>query len=230
MKRQNSLILLLFAISVFAVAVAFYSLRKARFAIEQAQYAIKHGRRNSDITRELNLLVLQEQQKADLVKRKVSLLKLSKIIENSFLSADQNTFAKAIKIRNIIYSQVPIKVSPENFNFMEFDSCFLRSTRDETIGHICGGLAILYISALESQGIPARLVCIFSKDVEPSDSHVTVEFWHNGKWHASDPTFNVMYTYKGQYLSYSELYERCRQMDHIPSCQMDSRFFLIKEI
>lgn len=69
-------------------------------------------------------------------------------------------------------------------------------------------MAILYLTALESQGIPARLVSVFSKNTEPYDGHTTVEFWHEGKQHASDPTFNIMYTDKGSYLSYADLYEK----------------------
>jgi hypothetical protein len=64
----------------------------------------------------------------------------------------------------------------------------------------------MYVSALESQGIPARYVGFFSRDDEPYDSHATVEFWYQGRWYASDPTFNVMFMHNDDYLSYSELY------------------------
>jgi hypothetical protein len=87
---------------------------------------------------------------------------------------------------------------------------YLESVRNDEIGHICGGLAAIYVTALESQGIPARYVGIFSKDYEPYDSHATVEFWFEGKWYASDPTFNVMFMQNGRYLSYPELYAEAK--------------------
>lgn len=202
MKRQNILILVLLAASLSSLLVALYSLRKARFAIAQADHVL-------NVTRnQLNSHILREQQDLSQVKSELSLLRLSKIIESSLHAGEQNTFEKALKIRNIIYSQVPLKETPAGFNFMEFDSCFLRSTRNGDVGQLCGGLAILYLTALESQGIPARLVNIFSKNTEPYDGHTTIEFWFDGKWHASDPTFNIMYMDKGKYLSYSDLYER----------------------
>lgn len=139
-------------------------------------------------------------------KGEVDFLRLAKIVEHSISNLGENNFQKAVNIRNHIYRNVPLKQTPKKFKFMNTAESYLESLRNEEVGHICGGLVATYLTALESQGIPARYVGYFSKDNEPSDNHTTVEFWYNGKWYASDPTFNIMFMHNGEYLSYSELY------------------------
>ena len=134
-------------------------------------------------------------------------LRLAAVVKNAMKDERQDNFQTAVSIRNHIYQNVPLKRPPKNFDFMDIDDSYISSLRDESVGHLCGGLAKLYATALESQGVPARYVGIFSNDKEPYDSHATIEFWHEGKWYASDPTFNVMFRHKGDYLSYSDLYD-----------------------
>ena len=141
------------------------------------------------------------------IENQVKFLRLATIVENTMNNEDESNFGKAINIRNEIYTQVPLKKTPKGFNFMDLDNSYLKSVRDKTVGHICGGLAMVYATALESQGIPARYVGIFSDDKQPYDGHATIEFWYKGNWCASDPTFNVMFKYKGEYISYSQLYK-----------------------
>jgi hypothetical protein len=140
----------------------------------------------------------------------LDMLRLAAVVNYSIKKDEnesQDNFQKAIRIRDHIYQNVPLRQAPKNFDFMNIDECYLSSLRDERVGHICGGLAIIYATALESQSIPVRYVGIFSTDKQPYDSHATIEFWHEGKWYASDPTFNVMFKHRGEYLSYSELYD-----------------------
>jgi len=139
-------------------------------------------------------------------KGEVDFLRLAKIVEHSISNLGENNFQKAVNIRNHIYRNVPLKQTPKTFKFMNTAESYLESLRNEEVGHICGGLVVTYATALESQGIPARYVGFFSKNNEPYDNHATVEFWYNGKWYASDPTFNIMFMHNGEYLSYSELY------------------------
>lgn len=143
--------------------------------------------------------------------RYISLLRVAEIVNNTLEDVVSNNFHKALNIRNEIFQQVPFQRTPINFNFMDIDNSFLLSLRDDSVGHICGGLAVTYTVALESQGIPARYVGIFSKDKEPFNSHATIEFWYQGKWYASDPTFNVMFKNDGEFLSYSQLYALIQQ-------------------
>jgi len=137
-------------------------------------------------------------------KQIVSLLQLRAKLKDEIESPDQ--FEIAIELRNKIYSAVPIK----NSRLLGADTFdpkqeFSDAIHDSEVGHLCGGMALIYMSALEALGIPARYVRLFASNGENPDSHVTVEFLHDGKWHASDPTFNVMFKKDGQFLSYLEL-------------------------
>ena len=167
---------------LIAIVISAYSLKKAHSADKMAR---KHA--ESD-------------------QRDMSMLRLGAIIENSIDRQFKNDFEKAVYLRNKIYQQVPLKTTPNGFPFMKFIDSYFESLRDDSVGHICGGLAKTYALALESQGIPARYVAYFTSDQHPYDSHATIEFWYEGKWYASDPTFNVMYKSGGRFLSYEELY------------------------
>lgn len=166
---------------------------------------------NSELERQKNELKRQNseftQQNIELkkIKNDINLIKLRFILEQE-LEPEKNIFNKAINIRNNIYSKVPLQDTPSGFDFNDFAGAYTRSTSDPDVGHICGGLTLLYLSALESLGIPARYVGIFSTNQAPYDSHASLEFFYNGKWYASDPSFNVMFKHKGEYLSYSEVF------------------------
>ena len=136
----------------------------------------------------------------------LKLLKLAAIIRNSVDLSGKDNFEKAVSVRNHIHHNVPTNLSTEWFDTMDFDYMYVKSMRNEDSGHMCGGLALLYVAALESQGIPARYVGIFSDDKSPYRSHATVEFWHDGRWYASDPSTNMMFIHHGAYLSYAEIY------------------------
>lgn len=142
------------------------------------------------------------------------LLRLATIVNHN-LSTEypelKDQFQKAIHLRNLIYQSIPLKPTPQGFDFLDCDLAYLSSMRDDSVGHQCGGIAAIYLTALESQGIPARFVGIVSSDKHPYESHNTVEFWYQGKWYASDPTFNVMFQVQGAYLSYSQLFDHVRQ-------------------
>lgn len=184
--KAKAYIFIIIILIMSSVTISSYSLRKAYQAKSRAT---------------------QAESRATQAETNMKLLRLATVIRNTMSNRGERNFQKAINIRNRIYKQVPLKRTPKMFNFMDIDDSYLRSLRDETVGHICGGLASTYATALESQGIPARYVGIFSKDKQPYKSHATIEFWHEEKWYASDPTFNVMFRCQGEYLSYSELYE-----------------------
>lgn len=64
--------------------------------------------------------------------------------------------------------------------------------------HLCQGLAIVYAIALRALGIPVRFVFMASN----GSTHASVEFLHEGRWLASDPTFNVMFRVDGEFVDY----------------------------
>jgi len=134
------------------------------------------------------------------------LLKLKALVKNAVRLEGKGDFEKAVHLRNHIYQNVPKRISKEVFDSLEIDYMYAKAMGDTESGHYCAGMTILYVAALESQGIPARYVGIFSDDKCPSASHATAEFWHDGKWYASDPLNNIMFTYHGEYLSYAELF------------------------
>jgi hypothetical protein len=143
--------------------------------------------------------------------RTLSLLRLSRILDHTIPSRG-DTFTQAIDLRNAIYQRVPLRSVEDDTYFADLAQIYSRSMRDDHLGQICGGLTVLYMAALEARGIPARYVGIFSKHVmsEKPDTHASVEFYDNGRWIASDPTFNVMFTRNGRFLSYAELYRAVR--------------------
>lgn len=141
------------------------------------------------------------------IKRNSNLMKVSSIIRNSVDNLGKSDFEKAVRLRSHIYRRVPLRQTPKNFSFFDINASYLESLRNDQVGHLCEGLARMYILVLESQGIPARHVSLFTKNEKPNDGHSSVEFWDDGKWYASDPTFNVMFMHEGEYLSYEELYK-----------------------
>jgi hypothetical protein len=144
----------------------------------------------------------------------LSLLRLSSILDHT-VPSDGDTFSQAVNLRNAIYQRVNLGHAEDAVDFDRFGTVFSSSLRDRT-AQICGGLTILYMAALEARGIPARYVGIFSTykmDKKP-DTHASVEFYYNGKWIASDPTFNVMFKQGDRYLSYPELYQAIRSGQH----------------
>ncbi|MGN6147491.1 MAG: transglutaminase domain-containing protein [Rhizomicrobium sp.] len=171
-------------------------------------------------SRQAKALINIEQSQKDIVSlatgnhnefRTLSLLRLSRILDHTIPSRG-DTFAQAIDLRNAIYQRIPLRSVEGDAYFVDLAQIYSRSMRDDDMGQICGGLTILYMAALEARGIPARYVGIFSKSVisQKPDTHASVEFYDNGRWIASDPTFNVMFTQNGRFLSYAELYRAVR--------------------
>ncbi len=145
-------------------------------------------------------------------KHLISLMRLSRLVQRT-VPAKGDTFDQAIAIRNAIYHGVALKGAPKDFDFDDFGQAFVLSTQRADVGQICGGLTVLYMAALEARSIPARYVGLFTRSEEQDPAfanHATVEFYYNGRWFASDPTFNVMFTRNGRFLSYAELFEAIR--------------------
>ena len=69
----------------------------------------------------------------------------------------------------------------------------------------------LLLIMLEANGIPARLVNIYTALNISNEfpAHSVVEFYDGQKWLAIDPSYNIMFKNKqtGGYISYSEMYK-----------------------
>jgi hypothetical protein len=76
----------------------------------------------------------------------------------------------------------------------KWDDAYRMSVLTRTRANACNGLAILYMLALKSFGIPSRIVTMYAETRVTSlqvASHASVDVLINGKWLAMDPTFNL---------------------------------------
>lgn len=138
--------------------------------------------------------------------RSLKMLRLAAIVGNTLRNEDgESVVAWAAKIRNHLYRSVPLRLTPAGFDFFDFDTAYNATLQSGDVGHYCGGITCLYLACLEAHGIPARYVGLFDACREPYESHASVEIWIDGRWIASDPTFNVMFRLDGAWLSYAEL-------------------------
>lgn len=203
------------------LAVATVAILMALVALDVAELGaihILHNRQAEVLVRQekIQKIVAQSQKTAAYRKMTGELIRLSIALDHIF-PAEGDVFHQAIGLRNAIYRSVSLKKNPADFDFAAFGSSFSASLRDKRVGQICGGLTILYMAALEARGIPARYVGMFSSEDDarpPFETHASVEFFANGRWIASDPTFNVMYAYAGRFLSYAELWDILRAGKH----------------
>ena len=108
------------------------------------------------------------------------------------LIGDVEPRAAADAIRDYVYrnfdpgkEELPDKSAPAYY-------ASLSSTRN---GMLCGGAGLAYAWALNTVGIPARVVQLAGQDFlsgkDRYQTHVTVEALIDGDWEISDPTFNV---------------------------------------
>lgn len=71
------------------------------------------------------------------------------------------------------------------------------------VGDYCGDIAARFEERLVRQGYQTRNVQLIA--IPHEKTHVVVEVWVDGRWHAFDPTFNLVY---GDFLSVSEIRRR----------------------
>lgn len=209
MKRKVQLVVVGLLV-VGAGLVGDYALKKAdqlTTVLQETSRRLDEAEKRIEVAEYRAKLAKNDRQRT---KTRVKMLRLAAVVRrdlDDMGASSDDPFQLATALRNHLYQKVPLKRSPDGFDFLDLDRSYLDSVCDDSVGHICGGLAHLYATALESQGIPARYVGIFSKNRLHADNHATVEFWHDGRWCASDPTFNVMFKRRGRHLSYTELYD-----------------------
>jgi len=133
----------------------------------------------------------------------IRLKRLAELREPKLLK-NMSDFDKAITLRNHVYQTTPTMKATSKADVNDLFEYYFYGSIHPEFGQLCGGMSITYQSLLEAFNIPSRAVYMFSK-TENYDSHVSVEFYANGKWMMSDPTFNAMAKYNGRYISYEEL-------------------------
>jgi len=82
---------------------------------------------------------------------------------------------------------------PSN-RFESKDPCEILDSLKSGKRAYCTLFSILYISALNSYGIPARMVALMASPGSFDRAHTTVEVWIGGRWVIQDPTFNSVVT------------------------------------
>lgn len=133
-----------------------------------------------------------------------------------FVPADD--LETAFAIRDYIYRRIPLAAT-KNFSFDNFLEAFEQSA---VVGHQCQGIAINYVMAMESLGIPARNVEMYAEAVDatrPVLSHAVVDLYIAGQWIAIDPTYNTSFwadeTTTTTPIGWQEVRERCLSGDTV---------------
>jgi len=120
------------------------------------------------------------------------------VSESHALSNVEGDFARIAALRNWSREICPeIASSPETNDPSEILNAFLSGR-----GGACGAIAVVYVSALISQGYRARIVQLIRDEnnvgywtLGPPDTHLEVEVFSpdHQKWIVSDPTFNCWF-------------------------------------
>lgn|SRR3990167_1891645 len=116
---------------------------------------------------------------------------------------ESDDLQRSLLIRAYLRDHV-VRGSTPNPDFTRPLETFLNAINDHRYGYVCGGMAILYLYALEAMGIPARYIGLYGA-IDYSMSHATVEVYIDGHWIASDPHYDVSYVQGDNYLSYGEM-------------------------
>lgn len=136
--------------------------------------------------------------------RRVELLELRAHALNG-VRHDEERMRLVMEIRERIHRSVPVGSPPSGFDFDLPAAAWRGSVVSGDAAHICGGLSVLYLSALAAAGIPARYVGLFENSDGTGNNHATVEAYVGGRWIASDPTYNTMYRIGEAWAGYAEL-------------------------
>jgi len=131
--------------------------------------------------------------------------KFLSLIKDSIKNSVENlTIEEAVKIREYMLNQGAIKGERITGDPIELFKGLASGKK-----LICGELAHLYGFLLNSLGFTVRHIGVSRSVFDAWDSHAIVEIYDEKrkKWILTDPTFNVCFKHKGNYLSSDELYD-----------------------
>lgn len=179
--------------------------------ITQSVFLVNLNKKNSLNNKRIEK-ILKRIESFDQSKTAYDLSAIRSFIINSTPGFHQLTdLEKAISVNEWIYRNVSLKNSRVDFPWHQPFMGFFNSITNQEYGHICGGMAWMLITGLESVGLPARYVGLFSgtdESIKNYANHASVEVWIDGKFMAIDPTFNVTFTdSKGKFVSWIEIAE-----------------------
>lgn len=138
------------------------------------------------------------------LRRRIELLELQAHAVNG-ARPDEERMRLLVEIRERIHRSVPLGKPGVVFDFDLPSSAWRASVVSGDIPHLCGGMSLLYLSALAATGIPARYVGLFERADGSGRNHASVEAYVGGRWIASDPRFNTMYRVGGNWAGYADI-------------------------
>ncbi|MGI6456114.1 MAG: transglutaminase domain-containing protein [bacterium] len=142
------------------------------------------------------------------------------------LSEVDSEFEMAIVLRDHVYRYITLKGGLST-DFKDVYKLYEKVIHDPDTGLLCQGLSVIYMSLLKSFGIECRMISMFDTIEAPYNSHVSVEFNIDGKWYASDPSFNIMFEWDGDYLDWQTAREHL--IYHKPIYWVSNQFELFEE-
>jgi hypothetical protein len=211
--------LLVLMINLAGLAVIYFSIMETRALSLDTDGALPvYGRKIRALDERVNALARQtgaiirfpKNTQADFTPEHArDLLLIRQNIENlePRVRDAKDNVERAILLRNHVYARVPFKMERRRDDFKSFFAEYRRSLYNPEHGHICGGLAQMYMLVCEAFGIPSRYAGLFAGTGEGDGSHASVEVFLKGKWVAMDPTFNVAFKEGNAYIGYERLRE-----------------------
>lgn len=193
------------ACALLAVAVVMLAVALARSVraldLRMNQDAVALDRRIAPLER-----LLEPGIEARELRRRIELLEVRAHALNG-IRRDDERMRLVVEVRERVHRAVAVGQTPMGLDFDLPASAWKASVVSGDASHICGGLSLLYLSALSAAGIPARYVGLFERADGMGQNHATVEAYVGGRWIASDPTFNTMYRVGGTWVGYAEIRE-----------------------
>ena len=113
---------------------------------------------------------------------------------------------RALILRDRVHWRVPVYATGGT-DWSELSASYREAVVTSQVGHICGGLSILYMAALGSLGVPARKVSFYEvveAAPDPVPGHASVDVFIDGRWIAHDPTYNFSLVFNGEPVSWME--------------------------
>lgn len=145
--------------------------------------------------------------RSDLLAVRQFILSLDPTVAIAVESRDRLKLAETL--RRHVYKGVPRRSQgPEDQASASLFWYYKSAVCDPEAGYLCQGTGQAYMIALEAFGIPTRRVDMFSSTSHDYFGHSSIEIHVDGRWFASDPSFDISFRADGRYLSWEELRSR----------------------
>jgi hypothetical protein len=120
------------------------------------------------------------------------------------INPQDDDFSKALVICTWVVNQIKAEGGGDLAASNRTPYSILTAMRQGDTGASCGYRALLYVGALKSMNLEARMLTLIKQDTQ--FTHATVEVLIGDDWIVIDPTFNVYFTIDGKLASAAELH------------------------